>query len=257
MNGLPTCLVPVALSALLGCNASTSTPGQLPGQSPSNRGAVAVETGRDERNAAGSSAATATLDAGAVGTLVDVGGSAECPQRARSTLPGVSLRVISTKCRYSLDEVSQPLVTPYELRFERAVRAVKPFALSDELLVPWPAFAYRYKRGCGRPKDASNLMPAAWILGGTRSHFCYCDQGECDPIALAPKDVLPGSFRYEFHWIGKNMMGSSDTHNQPEGTFEVGNYELTVRTDGSYLPEGASERQPFHLETIFPITITP
>jgi hypothetical protein len=191
------------------------------------------------------------------GDLVTLDDAAACPQRVKSTLPGASLRVLSNKCRYTLAEVSKYVSTPFELRLDRPLMAVKPFARPDPLLVPWPSFAQRHYHGCGKPMDASNLMPAVWITGGGGSIFCLCQLDRCKPNTVAPQDVQPGSFKHTFDWIGKSYLGPSDTYREPVGTFAPGSYKISVRVDGSYLPEGASERRAFHLESIFPVTITP
>jgi hypothetical protein len=183
---------------------------------------------------------------------------APCTQRVESSLPGVTLRVTSKRCRFSVAEISRYVETPYELRIESPLSEVKPYAFGDEVLVPWPTSSGTVnRRGCGAPRDASNLRVAQWIDGPPGSGYCDCDFGRCTPNTAPPKDVDAGTYKYKFRWIGKTYQGPFDTGEEPGAPFVPGDYELVLRVNGSYLPEGSDTRKPFHVQTTFPMVVTP
>jgi hypothetical protein len=185
----------------------------------------------------------------------------KCDQRISSNLPGASIHVTSKRCVFSLAEVSTYVETPYELHIEQPLRAVKPYKKGDPLVIPWPSTTGHYARGCPSPKDQSNIVIAQRVAVTNRPEevgYCDCNMGHCRPNSAPPRDLEPATYRYKFRWIGQRYQGFEFRYVRSSGKpLPPGNYEIRLRSNGTYLPQDATSPRPFHIETVFPITIVP
>jgi hypothetical protein len=189
------------------------------------------------------------------------GHASQCPQIITSNLPGVSIRVNSNQCVFSSAQVANYIETAYELRIKQPLYSVRPHRTSDPLPIPWPDITGSYRAGCPRTLDASNIVIARWVAGATneRLGYCDCDDGRCGANQDSAKDIKPATYHYTYRWLGQVYWGG-DHHRHwadSEKPLPPGEYEIRLRSNGTYIPEGETNRQPFHVETVFPITITP
>lgn len=190
----------------------------------------------------------------------------DCNDKIESNLPGASIRVTTKVCSYSAATLSKGVEVAYEVRFDRAVRGVRPYHRDDRALVPWPRWAAGHSSGCYKPGDASNVHVAYWIEDGkpymppirtpedalqpTMRLWCPQCEGWCVPQTVPAAAVDAGVYPQTTRaWKGDDKLHASP--------FPPGEYTLTLRTDGSYVPDGASEPQPFHMQTTRRISITP
>ena len=133
--------------------------------------------------------------------------------------------------------------------------SVWPKQPGDAASVPWPTWAGNFAQACFRPRDGSNLVVAYWITDGGmeikgRRLWCPgCPGPRCPPIDTPRADVKAGVHRQTTErWTGFNTLQSV--------SFPPGDYQLTLRADGSYLPDGSSEPAFVHMETTRRMSIT-
>ena len=180
----------------------------------------------------------------------------DCGQLVSGNLPGASIRITTNRCAYSLSELSAGVSITYEIRFEEALRAVRPYQLRDPVVVPWPRWGLNFKDACFRPGDASNIFVAYWIassgtyLKDLRLWCPDCEGPRCPPIVTAARDIQPSVYsQVTVRWSGNDQLHP--------GLLPPGDYELTLRADGTFVPDGENAPQPFHMQTTRRVTITP
>jgi hypothetical protein len=169
----------------------------------------------------------------------DLDAALPCRGTSVSSLPGVSVRLVPTRCSYSVKEALAGVDVPYDLVVDGQVGAVVPRPLDDGQ--------------CGGP-GASGLIPWVGVAGGGQS-YCICDTGLCAPPAPAPIRLAPGCYQGAAHWQGVNWRGPSDTGNAPGAAFPPGNYVVTLRHAGQVVHDGGT--QGFGVDATMVVTITP
>lgn len=221
---LPAAVLLCAASLLApGCGSDDSAP--VSESTTSAGGAAGTAGAAGEGGAAGQpsgGAGQGGVSGGSGGAGGAVAPPEKCELAASSSLPGVSLKITSTTCQFTLAEAQNGVSFGYELTVDQDVNGL----------------AADTQTTCDHTPDATDFFVQGTVEGNGQSYNVHDTGYPCGSTESI--DLKAGTRSDVFKWAAFNWSGYSDT-GQPYGKpFPPGDYTLTLRARGTWNPNGGA-----------------
>lgn len=131
-----------------------------------------------------------------------------------STLTGVTIKLTTTSCTFTLAQAKAGITIAYEVDIAANVTGVVPGGQSSG------------------PRIGPSGLDVFENLSGNGQHYCLCDVGLGPALPTTPVTLNAGSYPSTFQWDGHNWYGPSDTGTPKGALFPTGDYVLEVSAIG-------------------------